>query len=457
MFFFFVDLPEASYIIEAPVIEASTYNAIPHKFYSPIFFEIANPILSYVRNITRFVNSNCNNTLYKLNCILNKLPKQTDGRYGIFTPMEILQLLKMNSNDKFNYNVYRVENLTFAEMHSQELNKVFSYNMFNDELSTLDSNLDLNVTNSSEINHICSQSLQRCLMDCINFKSYVGTTGIRLPALSKNIRFRSEYWVFALISVSVLGFIVCVAILIFLLIRLCKKQMFEGNPVLTILLLLTVMSMYCSIIPYTLEGNKITRNSICIARSLSLTLTYASAFSLLLARTILLATISKEIGFMSHVSGPVQSFLGLFIFGVQCAWSLQVVNHCSDIFKGVTMLFLLSYNILLLLLLLCICPVIIKAQRNYKEGKYITISILLITICWTTWISAYALLEEHLKDLVLCLGLVFTASIYVGIIFIPRTYLMTIAVARDRLTSALPSLATAPSTMDIYRTNSQVN
>ncbi|RZC41063.1 hypothetical protein BDFB_010927 [Asbolus verrucosus] len=42
-----------------------------------------------------------------------------------------------------------------------------------------------------------------------------------------------------------------------------------------------------------------------------------------------------------------------------------------------------------------------------------------------------------------------------GTIFVPRTYLMTIAAARDKITSTLPSLAAATSAMDIYRTGTQ--
>ncbi|GJQ80384.1 hypothetical protein Trydic_g12245 [Trypoxylus dichotomus] len=65
------------------------------------------------------------------------------------------------------------------------------------------------------------------------------------------------------------------------------------------------------------------------------------------------------------------------------------------------------------------------------------------------------LLEQEWKDPLLCMGLICTASILLGSLFIPRTYMMAVAAARDRFASALPSLATATSAMDIYRASTQ--
>ncbi|KAJ8977945.1 hypothetical protein NQ317_017413 [Molorchus minor] len=161
------------------------------------------------------------------------------------------------------------------------------------------------------------------------------------------------------------------------------------------------------VLPFSLEYNKYTRHHLCLARSLAVTLGYALVFSLLLSRCILLATVSKEIGFMSHIAGPVQAFFACLYLG------------------------------------------------NYRESKYFTIAIVLTTVVWGIWLPLYATLERDWKEPILCLGLVSTAGIFLGTIFIPRTYLITSAAARDKITSTLPSLATATSTMDIYRAHTQ--
>ncbi|KAJ8940608.1 hypothetical protein NQ318_004804 [Aromia moschata] len=237
---------------------------------------------------------------------------------------------------------------------------------------------------------------------------------------------------------------------------LLRRDILEGNPILTISLLLAVMLLFCSVLPFSLDYNNNTKHQLCLARSLAVTLGYAMVFSLLLSRCILLATASKEIGFMSHIAGPVQAFLCLFIFGVQAALNLQIVGRCLDIFQGYSFVYLMSYNVMLLLLLLCLCPLIYKCQRNYREGKYFTFAIILTIVVWSVWLPCYAIVGGDWKEPMLCLGLVSTAGIFLGTVFIPRTYLITIAAARDKITSALPSLATATSAMDIYRTSTQV-
>lgn len=431
------------------------YTTSSDLFYTPLFFEISNPILTLAKNISKFILDNCNETLFKYNCLSNKLTKYVDNRYGEFTPTQILSELKLNTESKFNYNVFKIESI----QKNYSITKLsYVYNMFNEEMSIADVNMiEYNETNFMNGQNICMKHLERCLLECVNFKTPIIRKGILLPNFSNNVRLRTESWVFAFLSISFLGCLFALSILFYILVRMCKRDTFEGNPLMTIFLLITVIWIYCSVIPFSLEGNKVTRHTICVARILSLTLSYAFAFSLLLSRCILLATSSKEIGFMSHVSGPVQSFLCLFMFGIQCALSLQVINHCAEIFKSYTLILLLSYNIFLLLLLVCIAPLVTRSQRNYREGKYFTVAIIIITLLWCLWIPGYMFLDYELKDPLLCLGLVTTASIFVATVFIPRTYLITIAIARDRLTSALPSLGTANSTLDMYRANLQVS
>lgn len=361
--------------------------------------------------------------------------------------------------DNFLYEIFRVENLTLQN-YTENLRKddiiqsfvnVFSYSVFNKTLTNLEQ------PNFEDTNDTSKKVCPECNLNCINFITQTSPKTILISYAFSRFGLRSESWVFAFLAVSVLGVAFCIAVLIFLIVRFCKRDILEGNPFLSLLLLFSVMLMYVSVIPFTLDSDKELKSSICLARALSSTLSYAFAFSLLLSRSILLATVSREVGFMSHVPGPVQSFLTLFIFGVQGALSLQFVNHCEDIFRGIAFVYMMSYNIILLVLLVFICPLNTRAQRNYKEGKYFTIAVVLLACTWSCWIPGYAVMGEGWKDPVLCLGLVATASILLGAIFIPRTYMMTIAAARDRITSTLPSLPASSSIMDIYRASTQVD
>ncbi|KAI4461635.1 metabotropic glutamate receptor [Holotrichia oblita] len=450
-------LPEGSYLIQPTYGDViQTFTETPKIIPSPLFFDIAHPLINYAKELAQVIIQHCNNTSYKLNCLRNKY--QDIFSYQTNSYSSLINFLKIEPlSTKFNYNIYRIDNVSFIDLNKEKtktfhsLSKIFSFNIFDETLLEIEETI-LDITNTTNTSaDDCSKQLPHCVLTCLNFENSEKRTII----FSINIYPRSDSWIFAFISVSILGVIFCLAIIIFILVRLFQKYIFEGNPTLTILLLIVVVIMYLSIIPFALDSDDEVKTSIMMARSLCISLPYAAAFSLLLSRAILLATISKEVGFMSHVAGTVQSFLCLFIFGVQCAVSLQVVRRCEDAFHDFFIMYLLSYNIILLLMLLCLTPLIVKSQRNYKEGRYFTIATILTALSWSIWVPTYVLLEEEWKDPILCIGLVCTASILLGSLFIPRTYMMAVAAARDRFANALPSLATATSAMDIYRASTQ--
>lgn len=320
---------------------------------------------------------------------------------------------------------------------------------------------DGNFTHENETEELCSVNHKVCVKNCLNYQTPKTPQRDKINIM---ITLKQEPWVLAVLAVATLGVFFCLAILIFIFVRLCKKDVFEGNPVLSVLLLLTVTIMYASVVPFTLEISSeselptITSNYICFARSLAVTLSYSCAFSLMLSRAIMLATVAFEAGFMSHITGHVQSLLCLFMIAVQGALCLQSVENCEEIFSGISFMYVLSYDVLLLALLVCSGPFIYRSQRNYREGMYFAIAIVLIAVFWVSWLTAYILLPDKWKIIVICVGILGTASIIMCVIFIPRTYLMTSAVVRDNLASALPSLAFASSTsvLDLNYANTQV-
>ncbi|CAH1114089.1 unnamed protein product [Psylliodes chrysocephalus] len=445
-------LPYKSFVIIPPHNPATrTYKTPENILPSPIFIYTARAFLTYTKNIEHFVEKNCNETIYIVNCIREKFTKIY--KPFIMTPASILETLKVETlKQHFVYDIYiadkdttNISILATKNDFLEPLSKIFSYNIFYDNLTFINHSFQdrLNISKRSEDSNV------KC-----NYYHREKHFNLFMDNVS-NLSFRSEAWVYAFLSLSLLGVIVCMSILIFLLISICKKDVLEGNPVLTISLLVAVTFLFCSILPFSLEDNKVTANLLCLVKSLCTTLGYSLVFSLLLSRCILLATASKDIGFMSHIAGPVQAFLCLFIFGIQAALSLQIVGKCLEVFYSTSFIYLMSYNIMLLLLLLCLCPLIYKCERNYREGKYFCIVILQTSIVWSIWLPLFMFLDRSWNEPMLCLGLVCTAGGFLGAIFIPRTYLMTIAAARNKMTSALPSLNTANSIVDIYRTNTQ--
>lgn len=446
-------MPDLSYVIQPYYPEyQSSYRKDASIITTPLLFEVANPILNFAENISSFIYFNCNETSRKIDCVRNKLLKKERKPLYSFHPNQLTDLLKIESlKRKFIYNIFRVENVTiFQADGSQNVSvqqtfvKAFTYSMFYDVLYDVEAGAEINKT-------LILPTNARSFIECANFAAQSNYTSKIQPRL----RIRSEPWVFGFWVLSLLGILFCISVFIFLTLRLFKKEIFEGNPFLTVLLLISLCFIYFSVLPFTVEGNKKTSEAICVVRTLCLTLSFASAFSLMLGRSVLLASVSKEVGFMSHIAGPVQSFMTLFIFGVQAALSIHVFGRCEGIYKSSSFIYYLSYNLILLGLLICFCPLIFKSQRNYREGKYFVIATVVIALIWCCWIPLYLLLDPFWKDPILCFALVSTASVILGAVFIPRTYLITSAEARDKLTSALPSLATATSALDIYKNGVQ--
>nr|XP_022910073.1 protein bride of sevenless isoform X1 [Onthophagus taurus] len=442
-------IPDGSYLIQGYNEDTIIDSKKPPKIVpTPIFFDVANPFINFAKSLKIFLQNNCNvtNDLLLLPCIKDKYFMQTtlssSSKFKILKFFEIEPL-----QGKFNYEIFVSENI---ESEFEPLKKLAIYNVFDETFIELNDNNDYfekiaNTSDDSDNN--CKNSLSYCEENCLNFWS-------ERKSCFWVIKLRSDDWVYAILTISLLGVLFCIAIFIFIITRLCKKQIFEGNPTLTVLLLIAVILMYVSIVPFAIDGDDDIKPTIILFRSFCLALPYAAAFSLILSRVILLATASNEVGFMSHVAGVVQSFLTFFIFSVQCALCLQIVGRCQEeIFHTPFVFYLLSYNAILLILLLILSPLVAKSQRNYKEGRYFVIATILITCNWCCWIPGYFMLGDYWKDLMLCAGLVVTASILVGTIFIPRTYLITVSAARDRFTSALPSLAV--NTLDVYQATGQ--
>uniref|UniRef100_A0A1B6C8H8 G-protein coupled receptors family 3 profile domain-containing protein n=1 Tax=Clastoptera arizonana TaxID=38151 RepID=A0A1B6C8H8_9HEMI len=264
---------------------------------------------------------------------------------------------------------------------------------------------------------------------------------------------RSEPWVAAVISIAFVGFNCCISILVFMIYRICKGDILEGNPLLSIFMVLSIMFMYLDIIPYAIKmeyKNPYTDHFHCIVKYIGTNTCFALLFSLMLARCVMLFSCDREGGFMSHINGYHQTCLWMFMFLVQIALNVQysvldfgffTFEQCFLMSKQYFFIISLSYNFFLLFLLIISLPFIYKSKRNYKEGLFFSLGIFVIVFVWLGWCLAFILLNETWKDVSIVIGLIGTATAILVTIFIPRTYLMTIGIVREHMASALPSIA----------------
>lgn len=274
-------------------------------------------------------------------------------------------------------------------------------------------------------------------------------------------RIKTDAWVAAGITISALGTLICLAILIFIIARIYMEDVLEGNPIGTIALLISLMVLFASFGPFSIEytsdrlimlqsaESMYNVGTLCSLRIFLVTLCYCLVFSLLLCRALMLASIGSEGGFLSHVNGYVQCVICLFSSFVQIGLSTQliIVMHaaqnsisCERIYYGNWFWALLAYDGFLLLFLIVLSPLILRSQRNYREGLLIPIGSILCLMVWTIWIPLCTFGDKW-REATIPLGLQATGwAVLIGIL-IPRTFLIVRGIARSDLAQALPSLA----------------
>lgn len=276
---------------------------------------------------------------------------------------------------------------------------------------------------------------------------------MRRQTMRNMVEWRSESWVAAIASVSMVGVVCSIAIAIFILVRICKRDILEGNPCFSFLLILSIIFTYASILPFSfhvVDDHHFYKGIICAARLFGTSLSYALLFSIMLARNFMLATCDQDGGFMSHVNGYHQSVLCFFIAAVQIGLSVQfwVVNwrflpedQCTTMTNGNLFILSFCYDMFLLILLVLTSPFVFRSKRNYHEGGYFAAGSILCLLVWIGWVTGFIIFPQEYNDIFVASGLCATASVLLVTIFIPRTYLMMTGIVRDHLASALPSLA----------------
>lgn len=262
------------------------------------------------------------------------------------------------------------------------------------------------------------------------------------------VTWTEDVWVASTLTVSAVGAICAVCVATFILFRVCKKDVMEGNPTFSFVLIVGTLLMYASAIPFAVDGTAYPQ-VVCYAKLFGTGSGCAVVFSAMLARSLMIAACDCDSSFMSHANGYLQTSLCAFIACVQLALMLQFAavhavlpssDLCRLFVRGNLFLASLSYDALLLVLLCAITPFVFRSKRNYREGACFTIAAYLMLAVWLCWCTAYAALPAKWSDMCVMVGLTGTATAVVIAVFIPRTYMMTFGIVREQITGSLPSL-----------------
>lgn len=274
-------------------------------------------------------------------------------------------------------------------------------------------------------------------------------------------RIKPEGWVAAGLTMSILGVLTSISILVFIIVRIFMQDVLEGNPTGSILLLSWLIIMFASFVPFSIEytGSPLLletpeavaiTDTLCDVQVFLVTLCYCVSFSLLVCRAVMLASIGSEGGFLSHVNGYIQSVICFFSTLVQVGLSTQLLIvmqtgyreiSCQNLLNGNWLWVLLGYDTLLLVFLVGLSPLIARSKRNYQEGVLLIVGSVLCLACWCTWIT-FSVMENGWREIAVPLGVQGTGwSILCGIL-IPRSFMIVRGIARSDLAQAIPSLTT---------------
>jgi len=302
----------------------------------------------------------------------------------------------------------------------------------------------INWNNSSQWNHphLVSDGCDWC--ECLNG----GWRG--------DPSWRWETWVTALTTVSGLGTLCAITVLIFL----CTQcgHVLEGGQSTTVVLLFATIFLYLTLLPFCFQPGDL----VCAFRAISPAATYTIVVSIMLSRSFLLATADSD-GLPGHASGCLQMILFVLMLCVEGGVLLEGaltrrdpyidtkklgrvgVLVCSE--RGWSWLSNLIWPGILLCLQTSLSPFIWRSRRNYKEGVLFSLASLCCCLIAGAWVAVYLLCSElygtHWEDIAVCAGLVSTATIILLVVFIPKVYLMTVWGVSKEVSMHMPGTATS--------------
>ncbi|CRL02039.1 CLUMA_CG015376, isoform A, partial [Clunio marinus] len=475
------ELPNNSFISLETEIDLSKLN----NFSNPLIITTPSELISFIstflevcKSVNNAIWKNCNQTTSSMRINLAKCEIFDDLHVPESIPTtnvrEMLRLLQLEPlESQMTYNIFeKFTSTTNDTNHSSEFKKIATTNYVTNVTTVYMSEQQEMISMGSLIQcerliMIKNSSQQHHVIDAFDLNE-------KFPPEIKNFDFdsngveseiynwqiRSELWVAIGLTVATLGILLCMAILVFIIVRICMEDVLEGNPIGSVMMLLALIAQFASFFPFTIEYVSFRQdlnssshaievfNSMCIIKIFVVSVCYCLTFSLLLSRAIMLASIGSEGGFLSHVNGYIQSIICIFSFLVQLGLSTQLLimmhanqRHvtCENVYYGHWFWGIIAYDGILLLLLVVLSPFIFKSQRNYREGILIVITSGLCLVCWTIWIPL-SMIDDNFREMMISLGVQATGWVILSSLMVPRCVLIVKSIARSDFTQALPSL-----------------
>ncbi|XP_012287615.1 uncharacterized protein LOC105703657 [Orussus abietinus] len=289
--------------------------------------------------------------------------------------------------------------------------------------------------NSSKMPNLCLKKLAKSCRKCRNFERILSPRSGEGRVLKQRGTLKPGSWIPIYLTMVVCGTFACVVILAFVLFRFFLDEVLDGNPSLTVILILATMFTLTSVIPFCMEDETVGQENLNSRKIFVSTLSFGFVFSVMLSRALFLAFSTGGV-FTAHINGYLQGLMVFFVAGVQISisttyFAMKEVGS-QDVARSLTFIALLGYDIFLLVMLFVVCCFITQIQRNYREGKCFFATVIGLSIVWAIWITCFVLVEPEARDTVVSVGTIATGYIVIIGVLIPRTYYMVRHLAREK-------------------------
>ncbi|KAF7412603.1 hypothetical protein HZH66_001499 [Vespula vulgaris] len=274
---------------------------------------------------------------------------------------------------------------------------------------------------------LCLRKFANNCEQCANFqKRSVSRDLIR--GTSEDGFLKAGTWIPIFLTVAVSGTFACIVIIVFILYRYFVEDVLDGNPTLTIVLILGNIFTLQTVLPFCMNDDQYSSREHLNSRKIFVTtLAFGLLFSVMLSRALFLAFSTGGL-FTTHINGYLQGLMVFFVFGVQIAISTSYfflsTLDSAIVVRSLIFIALLGYDIFLLAMLFVVCCFIAHIQRNYREGKCFFGTVIGLVVSWAIWVTSFILMEPEIRDTVVCFGILATAYLIIIGILIPRTYYM---------------------------------
>lgn len=197
--------------------------------------------------------------------------------------------------------------------------------------------------NISKIAKLCTKKDWTNCQKCANFQER-SAHGLVKIGIERTI-LKSGMWIPIYLTIMVSGTFACIVIFIFIVYRYFVEESLDGNPFLTIVLILGTIFMLQTILPFCMDDDYIGSVHLNSRKIFVSTVAFGLIFSIMLSRAFFLAFSVGGI-FTVHINGYLQSLLIFFMFSVQVAISTMYFalssSDPSNILRSLTYIALLG-------------------------------------------------------------------------------------------------------------------